>query len=101
MTFANKPRTYKEASNGPHSKEWEKAIDTEYQTLQNIGTFEWVPKLPEGRKSIGSQIVFRFKQDGDGNITKYKACIVTRGFSQIPGQDFTDTFSSVAKFTTL
>jgi len=76
-------------------------IDTEYRILQNTGTFEWVPKLPEGRKSIGSRIVFRLKRDGDGNITKYKARIVARGFSQIPGQDFTDTFSSVAKFTTL
>jgi len=101
VTFANEPRTYKEASNGPHSKEWEKAIDTEYRTLQITGTFEWVPKLPEGRKSIGSRIIFRLKRDGNGNITKYKARIVARGFSQIPGQDFTDTFSSVAKFTTL
>ena len=101
MTFASKPRTYKEASNGPHSKEWEKAIDTEYRTLQHTGTFEWVPELPEGRKPIESRIVFRLKRDGDGKITKYKARIVAKGFSQIPGQDFTDTFSSVAKFTTL
>ena len=101
VTFANKPRTYKKASNGPHSKEWEKAIDTEYQTLQNTSTFEWVPKLPEGRKSIGSWIIFRLKQDGDGNITKYKAHIIARGFLQISGQDFTNTFSSVTKFTTL
>jgi len=101
VTFANESRTYKKASNGLHSKEWKKAIDTEYQTLQNTGTFKWVPKLSEGRKSIGSGIIFRLKWDGNGNITKYKACIVARGFLQIPGQDFTDTFSSVTKFTTL
>ena len=69
--------------------------------LQNTGTFEWVPELPEEGKPIGSRIVFQLKQDGDGNITKYKACIIAKGFSQIPGQDFTDIFSSVAKFTIL
>ena len=58
VTFVNEPRTYKEASNGPHSTEWEKAIDTKYRMLQNTGTFEWVPELPEGKKSIGSRIIF-------------------------------------------
>jgi len=101
VTFANEPRTYKEASNGPHSKEWEKAIDTEYQTLQTTGIFKWVSELLERRKPIGSWIVFRLKQDEDGNITKYKVRIIARGFSQIPGQDFTNTFLSVAKFITL
>jgi len=101
VTFGNEPRTYKEASNSPHSKEWEKVIDTEYQILQTTSTFKWVLKLLEGRKPIGSWIVFRLKWDEDGNIIKYKTHIVAKGFSQIPGQDFTDTISSAAKFMIL
>lgn len=85
----------------PASKQWETAITAEYANLKETGTFKWVEKLPEGRKAVGSRIVFREKRDGDGRITKYKARIVAKGFSQVPGEDFTETFSSVAKFTTL
>lgn len=50
---------------------------------------------------MGSRIVFKDKLDGQGNHVKYKARIVAKGYSQIPGEDFTETFSSVAKFSTL
>jgi len=50
---------------------------------------------------VGSCIVFHEKRDGHGNLIKFKARIVAKGFSQIPGEDFTDTFSSVTKFSTL
>jgi len=69
--------------------------------LQKLGVFEVVDGLPKGRKAIGSCIVFRKKHDGHGNLIKFKACIVAKGFLQIPGEDFTNTFSSVAKFSTL
>ena len=102
VTFSNdEPQNYHEAMQSPHPKEWEIAIATEYKLLKDTGTFEWVPSLPEGRKAIGSRIVFKQKRDGDGNLIKFKARIVARGFSQIPGEYFTTTFSSVAKFTTL
>jgi len=39
--------------------------------------------------------------DGHGNHLKFKARIVTQGFSQVPGLDFTEMFSLVAKFTIL
>src|SRR5271154_1077835 len=83
------------------SKQWEEAIATEFKQLKLSGTFEWVKDLPSGRKAIGSKIVFREKRDGNGKVTKYKARIVAKGFSQVPGQDFHFTYSSVAKFTTL
>jgi len=57
--------------------------------------------LPKGKKTVGSQIVFKEKLDGHGNQVKFKACIVAKGFSQVPGEDFTETFSSVVKFNTL
>ena len=47
---------------------------------------------------MGSRIVFYEKWDGHGNLIKFKACIVAKGFSQISEED---TFSSVAKFSTL
>jgi len=69
--------------------------------LQTTGVFEWVNTIPKGKKAVGSRIVFKEKLDRHGRRIKFKARIVAKGFSQIPGEDFTETFSSVAKFTTL
>ena len=95
------PLTYREAMKTAHAKQWEKAVEAELEQLRSSGTFEWVPSVPDGRKPIGSRIVFQTKRDGDGNVVKYKARIVAKGYSQIPGQDFEHTFSSVARLTTL
>jgi len=42
--------------------------------------------------------VFKEKLDGYGKHIKFKAWIITQGFLQVPGLDFTETFSSVARF---
>jgi len=76
-------------------------VKFEYAQLQKLGVFEVVDGLPNRRKAIGNHIVFHEKRDGYSNLVKFKACIVAKGFSQIPREDFTDTFSSVAKFSTL
>ena len=54
-----------------------------------------------GKKAIGSWIVFKEKLNGHGNQVKFKAHIVAKGFLQVPGKDFTETFSSVVKFNIL
>jgi len=72
-----------------------------YAQLQKLNVFEIVDGLSNGRKAIGSCIVFCEKQDDHGNLVKFKAHIVAKGFLQIPREDFTDTFSSVTKFSTL
>ena len=37
----------------------------------------------------------------DGSIERYKARLVARGYTQIEGQDYLDTYSPVAKLTTV
>ena len=69
----------------------------EYKTLQETSTFEWVSTLPKGQKAIESHIVFCMKCNSNRNITKYKAWMIAKGFLQVYGQDFTETFSLVAK----
>jgi len=76
-------------------------VKFEYAQLQKLGIFEVVDGLPNGRKAIGNCIVFREKQDSHSNLVKFKACIVAKCFSQIPREDFTDTFLFVTKFSTL
>jgi hypothetical protein len=101
MAFIAVGPSLDEALNSSNTQGWQKAINTEYKQLVNRGVIEDIKDLPEGKKAVGSKVVLKEKLDEFGNHAKFKARIVTQGFSQIPGIDFTETFSSVAKFTSL
>ena len=53
--------------------------------------WELVP-LPKGRKAIGSQWTYSIKFNSDSSITRYKACLVAQGFSQVISINYYDTF---------
>ena len=41
--------------------------------------------------------MYKVKHDEKGNIAKYKACLVTKGYVQRPGVDFEEVFALVAR----
>lgn len=90
------PQTFREAINGPESASWKEAIQNEYDSLIQNNTWE-VTDLPSGRKPLTTKWVLKRKLGPDGNITKYKARMVARGFQQTDGLDYTETFSGVVK----
>ena len=57
--------------------------------------------LPPGRKSIGTKWVFKIKVDGNNNIERYKCRIVAKGYSQIAGLDFDQTFAPVVRIESI
>jgi Reverse transcriptase (RNA-dependent DNA polymerase) len=75
-------------------------MDREITTLERAGTWETVPR-PQGMNIISSKWVFRIKRKADGTIEKYKARLVARGFTQIYGVDYYDTYSPVARLPSI
>ncbi|KAI3703127.1 hypothetical protein L6452_28883 [Arctium lappa] len=91
------PETFEKATQDP---KWVKAMEEEIDALNQNQTWEFVPKLKDV-KPISCKWVFKIKRRPDGSIERYKARLVARGFSQEYGMDYDETFSLVAKLTTV
>lgn len=91
------PTTIDEAMADPN---WRTATEAEYNAIVTNGTWELV-RLPVGRKPVTCKWIWKVKEDQNGNVARYKARLVARGFSQQYGIDYTETFAPVVKFTTL
>jgi Reverse transcriptase (RNA-dependent DNA polymerase) len=68
--------------------DWEKAINTELETLNHMNVWETVD-LPQDCKAIPNCWVFTYKFDENGNVTNYKVQLIVKGFMQHYGMDFT------------
>jgi hypothetical protein len=62
--------------------------------------WEIVPR-PKNKDVVSSRCFFKIKHSFDESIEKYKARFVTRGFSQKEGIDYEETFTLVARYTSI
>lgn len=100
LPSGSEPQSYMEAMTCEDSDEWEKAIKTELLNCSKNKIWTKVPK-PQDRKIIGCRWVFKIKLDEKGNTKSFKARIVAKGFSQIEGVDYEETFAAVATSASL
>ena len=97
---SNDPRSLREAQAVPDWADWEQAIEVEMENLRAHGTYELVER-PPGAHVIGCTLVFRRKRDAEGAITQHKVRVVAQGFAQVPGLEFDQMFTPVAKPSSL
>ena len=100
VAIVQDPTTVSETMKSQDASKWEAAIEDEYHSLLANGTWE-LTTLPKGCKAVGCKWVIKTKRDAAGEIVRHKVRLVARGFSQMQGVDFNETFALVAKFTTI
>lgn len=94
------PKSYKEAMNTLENEKWKIAIEEELKSMEDNHVWKIEP-LPSEKNLVSTKWVFRKKQNSDGTIERYKARLVARGFTQIPGVDYFETFAPVVKNSTV
>ena len=95
-SLSSEPSTYKEAIESKDSTLWWTAMASEYQALVDNDTWTLVEK-PKDRSVVPGKWVFKIKQKADGSVDKFKARYVAKGFKQVEGLDFHETFAPTSR----
>ena len=72
----------------------------EMTSLRNNHTWELV-ELPPGRTAIPCKFDYKVKRGRDGGVSRLKSRLVVKGFKQIPGVDYNESFSPVVRYDSL
>jgi len=94
------PTTHKQVLRSPQREHWLEAERAEMESFKENQVMVpcWVPN---NKKALRTKWIYTAKYDLDGKLKKYKARLVARGFEQIFGVDFEETFSPVTRLTSL
>ena len=97
LVAAEEPRSVDEALT---KQCWRQAMQSEMQAIEDNRTWD-ACVLPPKQKAIGLKWVFKIKKDPEGNVVKYKACLVAKGYTQRHGVDFDEVYAPVARIETV
>jgi hypothetical protein len=87
------PKNYLEAMAWPDL--WFQPMVKELMVMREKEVYCLVPR-PLGKNVVKSRWVFVNKYDDAGNIAACKARLVTKGFTQVLGKDYDETYASIA-----
>jgi hypothetical protein len=93
------PESYDEAMSSPFREQWTGAMNEEMDSLKQKGTWELVDRPDDNTNIIKNKWVYSLKTDEAGNVIKFKARLTAKGYSQIEGVDFDETYAPVSDYT--
>jgi hypothetical protein len=91
QTAMTETTSIQQALDGHNAHLWQQAIQVELDSLKQNHTWILSP-LPKDRKIVKRKWIFKIKHKVDGNILKYKAKLVTKGFTQLLSIDYGEAF---------
>jgi len=71
-------------------------MDEEMEMLDMNAIWELVA-LPKDKKIIGCKWVYKIKHNVDGYVNRYKAKLFAKGYAQIYGIDYEETYNLITK----
>ena len=89
----DEPTNYEEAMMSPDFTKWLEAMKSEMRSMYKNKV--WID-LPKDRRAIEIKWIFKRKTDANSSVTIYKARIVAKGFLQVQGVDYDESFSLVS-----
>ena len=72
----------------------------EYSSIMTNDVSEVVPR-PEDRSVVGSRWIYKIKYVADGNIEKFKARFVAKGYARKEGINYEESFNPIARYTSI
>ena len=83
-----------------NDSKWLQAMREEYDALIKNNTWTLVPRQVY-HHLVGNKWVYRIKYNTDGSVAKYKTRLVVKGFQQVAGVNYFETFNPVVKSATV
>ena len=94
--FYKEPDSYREAMQMPDAKEWKAATLSEcHQMFVTKKCLKSVTleNLPKNTVIMDMRFIFKIKRNADGSLERYKVRLVCKGYKQIYGVHYTNTFA--------
>lgn len=96
----NDPQSYNEAIKSRNCHEWTEAMDNEMRSQHENQSWKLVVR-PQNRRVLKNRWVYKMKINPDGSLDKFKARLVVKGFNQIEGIDYKETFAPVCRYESI
>jgi hypothetical protein len=97
------PRTYKEVMSTWYTAQWDVGYDNKISSLKVHNVWTLIPQssVPASQKVVGSRPHFHTKCKEKGEIYCHKVRVVAKGYSQVQGVDYINTYAPVVRMESM
>ena len=89
------PTSFQEAMKNVNSSKWFAAMEDKMRSMSTDKVWD-LEEIPKRDKTVGCKWVYKIKCDFKGNIVRYKARLMEKGFTQREEIYYNETFSLVS-----
>ena len=91
----DEPTNYEEAMVSPDSAKWLEAMKSDMGSMYENKVWTLID-FPNDWRAIEIKWIFKRKTNADSSVTIYKARIVAKGFRQVQGVDYDESYSLIS-----